>query len=152
FLIFESLLCILGLITIPLIYGIFSFSSMLTIGTASHIFYFLAFTLPVIFALGFLSGIEVPLIIALGSKEKTGLLLGVNYIGGLLSSLLVPFFLSKTLNFYQLQSIFVLANCILFFLIALSLNKRLRFYFTAILSLLVILTTHFTFKNASNLD
>lgn len=152
FLIFEFLLCVLGLLTIPMIYGIYSLSSMLTVGVTQHLIYFLIFTLPIIFLLGFLSGIEVPLIIALGSKQKTGFLLGVNYIGGLLSSLLVPFFLSKTLNFYQLQAIFVLANCLLFFLIALTLKKRSTFNIASALALLITVCINLSFKNSARLE
>lgn len=74
---------------------------------------FLAATHVVIVAIGLLSGFEVPLLLALGEEDRprsTNRLLGVDYFGALLGSLLFPLFLLRSLGLFATAFTVALLN------------------------------------------
>ncbi|MCA9715635.1 MAG: hypothetical protein KC468_13235 [Myxococcales bacterium] len=88
---------------------------------------FMIATHAVIVAIGVLSGFEVPLLLALGESRRAGSthrVLGVDYVGSLVGSLLFPTLLLPRLGVMTTGFLVALANGLACLAIALSLPRR----------------------------
>ncbi|MEA2006797.1 MAG: hypothetical protein U9O20_01390 [Patescibacteria group bacterium] len=91
-------------------------------------FFFMGITL--VFAVGFLSGIELPLLMEIGNDLNKGKrrisnrILGADYFGSLAGAVLFPIVLVPNLSSYQIGFIVALANVVMALVVLLSLARK----------------------------
>lgn len=104
----EYLLGIIGGISVPLLYFLF---------TSISISAFQLSCLGIIFFIGFLTGLEIPLLtFSIQSddlKEDLSLVLSLDYVGGLVATLLFPFFILPFVGLFYASLVFGLVNILL---------------------------------------
>lgn len=113
----EYLLGLIGGISVPLIYYLF-----ITVSPVALQFYCLF----IIFIIGLLTGMEVPLLTFVSSekevKDDLSNILSLDYIGGLIATLIFPFLLLPFLGLFYSSLVFGIVN------IVLGLVLSVRFY------------------------
>ncbi len=128
----EILLGILGGLSVPFLYFIFNYTNFLE---------FQALILMITFLIGMLTGLEVPLLIRFLKayfplKSNVAYVLGLDYIGALVATLIFPFLMLPLLGTFKTSIIFGLVNIImglivyLFFTnkVTLSRNKKVEIF------------------------
>lgn len=133
----EYLLGFIGGISVPLLYMLFVYVSPMVLQISC---------LVIIFVIGLLTGMEVPLLtFALEDsniKNNLSNILSLDYIGGLLATLIFPFIILPFVGLYYSSLIFGIVNIVLGISLNFSLlkdNKRNSIYgFIAIALLLVL--------------
>ncbi|WP_340198898.1 polyamine aminopropyltransferase [Ascidiimonas sp. W6] len=136
----EYLLGFIGGISVPLIYFLF-----VNVSPTALQFYCLF----IIFIIGLLTGMEVPLLTFVSSekevKDDLSNILSLDYIGGLLATLIFPFILLPFLGLFYSSLLFGIVNIILGLLLSLRFfkerKKQLIPGFIALISLLILVVS-----------
>lgn len=137
----EFLLGFIGGISVPLVYFLF-------VNTDSVSLQFYCFV--IMFVIGLLTGLEVPLLTFANEKnnyeDNLSTVLSLDYIGGLIATLIFPFLLLPFLGLFYSSLLFGITNILLGFWVHYHLIKKINatFYFGMVCLFLLILLVFYT--------
>lgn len=135
----EFLLGLIGGISVPLLYFLFVNVSPLSLQILC---------LAIMFVIGLLTGMEVPLLTFSNEnqdyKDNLSHVLSLDYIGGLIATLLFPFILLPFVGIFYSSLLFGIINILLGLWLTLKVVKRRNFtFFFGIFALLLLITLTF---------
>lgn len=140
FIYLEYILGLIGGLSVPVLYFLF-----VKVAPASFQFY----SMFIIFLIGLLTGAEVPLLTFAFEntqvKEKLSLILSLDYIGGLLATLLFPFILLPFVGLFYSSLLFGIINILLGLIVAvfvLKLEKKFVWWGVASCAVLLVVVLY----------
>lgn len=133
FIIVEYLLGVVGGLSVPILYFLF---------TSMSITSFQLVCLGIIFIIGFLTGMEIPLLTfsfnSKNHKENLSNVLSLDYVGGLVATLLFPFAILPFVGLFYASLVFGAVNIILGIILSLAFyGRRSKFIIWGIIALII---------------